>query len=211
MRRSLGRKGASRGCKWVGLESLMVNAAAQHREMAPQYTGLRLSADEYLALRDDGFKYQVINGVVVMSPSPTPRHQVVLSKLIVLIEAFLSKHPGARLFPDIDVRFGADLVYRPDLVVIRKDRLPKPLRRIDVVPDLIVEIVSPGSEALDQRTKRADYERLGVAEYWIVAVEGDVSVRMLRLESGRYVESGSSAVLPGFILDLDAVREAARD
>jgi Uma2 family endonuclease len=170
-----------------------------------------LSADEYLALRDDGFRYQVINGVVVMSPSPTPRHQAVLMAISAQVFGYLNRNPIARVFPDIDVRFGPDLVYRPDLVVIRTERLPKPLQRIDIVPDLIVEILSPGSEAMDQHTKKSDYERFGVREYWIVSLEGGVSVKMHRLDAGRYIEASDSTILSGFELDLNQVREAARE
>jgi Uma2 family endonuclease len=194
----------------------MVQAVTTKPEPVPQYAGLRLSADEYLALPDDGFKYQVINGVVVMSPSPTPRHQSLLMTISAQIFAYLGKHQVARVFPDIDVRFGPDLVYRPDIVVVLNEHLPKPLRRIDVVPDLIVEILSPGSEAMDQRTKRADYERLGVREYWIVSLDEPVTVRVLRLENGRYSEAPAapapaSAVLQGFTLDMNAVRDAVRE
>jgi Uma2 family endonuclease len=192
----------------------MVQAVPATQPGVPRYTGLRLSADEYLSLPDDGFRYQVINGVVVMSPSPTPRHQTVLHEISGQLRDFLKTRPIARVFPDIDVRFGPDLVYRPDLVVVRSDRLPKPLRRIDIVPDLIVEILSPGSEAMDQRTKRADYERLGVRDYWIVSLDEPLSVMALRLENGRYVDvpgSPASSILQGFSLNVDAIREAARD
>src|SRR5947207_907567 len=108
----------------------MVQAVAITRVPAPQYTGLRLSADEYLALPDDGFRYQVINGVVVMSPIPTPRHQRVQLEISAQLLSYLKSKPVARVVPDVDVRFGPDLVYRPDVVVIRTERLPKPLRRI---------------------------------------------------------------------------------
>jgi Uma2 family endonuclease len=173
--------------------------------------GLRLSADEYLALPDDGFKYQVINGVVLMSPSPTPWHQLVQLEFATQLQLFFKAHPIARVFPDIDVRFAADLVYRPDLVVVLNERLPKPLRRIDVVPDLIVEILSPGSEAMDERTKLADYERFGVKEYWIVTPVEPFSIRVFRLHEGKLVESSSnltSNVLPGFRLDIESIKRS---
>jgi Uma2 family endonuclease len=194
----------------------MVQATESRVELVPQYIGLRLSADEYLALPDDGFKYQVINGVVVMSPSPTPRHQKILFEIAGQLRDYLKAQPVAHVVPDVDVRFAPDLLYRPDFVVIRKERLARTGRRIEVVPDLIVEIVSPGSESMDERTKRADYERFGVTEYWIVSGEERVTARVLRLEGGKYREASAaetkgSGVLPGFVLDLEAVRRAAQD
>ncbi len=207
----------------------MVQSTASRRFDSPRYIGLRMSADEFLALPDDGFKYQVIGGVVVMSPSPTPHHQALLLEVCSQIRDFLKVQPIARVFPDIDVRFGADLVYRPDLVVVLNARLPKPLRRIDVAPDLIVEILSPGTASMDEQTKLADYERCGVREYWIVNPGEPLSVRALRLEgreagagvaggaeapggAGRFVQAAAgggrvlSSVLPGFGLDVEALR-----
>lgn len=194
----------------------MVQIAATKRPSSPQYVGLRLSADEYLALPDDGFKYQVINGVVVMAPSPTPRHQGVLVEIGAQFRNYLKAKPIARVFADVDVRFAADLVYRPDLTVVTLERLPKPLRRIDVAPDLVVEILSPGSESMDQRTKLADYERYGVREYWIVSPGETLTVRAWRLQGGKFVASNAadgpvtSIVLPGFVLDMDSLRDAAQ-
>lgn len=199
----------------------MVQANPTRRAAAPQYAGLRLSADEFLALPDDGFKYQVINGVALMSPSPTPRHQGLLLELSGQFREYLRAHPVARMFPDIDVRFAPDLVYRPDIVVVRTERLPRPLLRIDVVPDLIVEIVSPGSESMDEQTKLADYQRFGVAEYWLVSPSEPLNIRILTLAAGQYVEAGAglersggrtqSVVLPGLTLDLRAIAAAVRE
>lgn len=191
----------------------MVQAAPLSRLRVPQYIGLRLSADEYLALPDDGFKYQVLNGIVVMSPSPTPWHQSLVGDIVTQLNTFFATHPVGRALPDVDVRFAPDLVYRPDLVVIRRARLPKRPKRIDIVPDLIVEIVSPGSEAMDLRTKLADYQRYGVTEYWIVSLVPGLSVRALTLVDGRYVELPetdrvASTVFEGFTLDVAALRAA---
>lgn len=196
----------------------MVQAARPSRPCAPQYAGLRLSADKYLDLPDDGFKYQVLNGIVVVSPRPTPGHQLLLGELIGQLGVLTRRPPIARAYADIDVRFDFDLVYRPDIVVIRRDRIPKTPKRIDIVPDLIVEILSPGSEAMDQRTKFADYERYGVQEYWIVEVAPVLAVRAFTLTGGRYVErpaaipgTVSSTAFPGFTLDVQALHEAWAD
>lgn len=193
----------------------MVQAVPARAPRAPQYLGLRLSADEYLALPDDGFKYQVINGVVVMSPRPTPRHQLVLSAINAQLFGYLESNPIATAFPEVDVRFAPDLVYCPDLVVLSAGKLANAARRIDAVPDLVIEVVSPGSESMDRRTKLADYERFGVTEYWIVSATDPVAVQVLRLHDGRFAEAppaGSdrieSVAIKGFALDLARVRRA---
>jgi Uma2 family endonuclease len=84
-------------------------------------------------------------------------------------------------------------------------------RRIVGPPALVVEAASAGSRRYDAITKRDDYERFGVAEYWPVDPEPDV-VTFHRLEDGQYVvvapegDRFASRAVPGFVLDLAAVR-----
>jgi Uma2 family endonuclease len=195
-----------------GYCSVMVQAVPGTDRRAPQYIGLRLSADEYLSLPDDGFRYQLINGVVVRSPSPTPRHQSVIIELAGQVRDYLKGKPIGRVFAELDVRLAADLVYRPDLVFLRHSRIKKPLRRIDVAPDIVVEVLSPDSASMDLQTKLADYERHGVGEYWVVSLDSHIGVRLFQLENGRFIEQRgalASAVLPGFALDQKALDAAA--
>jgi Uma2 family endonuclease len=112
----------------------------------------------------------------------------------------------------LDVRLAADLVCRSDLVFLRHSRIKKPLRRIDVAPDIVVEVLSPDSASMDLQTKLADYERHGVGEYWVVSLDSHIGVRLFQLENGRFAERRgdlASAVLPGFVLDQKALDAAA--
>ena len=179
----------------------------------PRYIGLRLSADEFDRLADDGHRYELVDGVVVMSPSPTPEHQGLLGYLLTEIEIHLRKHPVGRVWAEVDVRFGPSLVYRPDLTFVRTENLARTKGRIEVVPDLVVEVISPSSEARDMRTKRSDYERLGVREYWIVdATRGTVTFYVSR--DGRFEERTAKAgrfesvAVSGLALDVDGVVRA---
>lgn len=184
---------------------------ADRGESVPLYAGLRLTADEYLALPDDGFKYELLDGVVVISPSPIPQHQRLLFQISGQLFVYLSDHPVGEVFPETDVRFADRLVYRPELVFYRAERIPRPLPRLETVPDLLVEVLSPSTETLDQRTKRGDYERFGVGEYWIVDPRRQ-SVLFLRLRDRVFVEVKpdgdrfTSEAVPGFVLDLAALR-----
>lgn len=180
---------------------------------SPRYAGLRMTADEYLALEDDGFRYELIDGVVVMSPSPTPEHQDIRGEIEYQLRHHARQTHAGVVLSEVDVRLDTRLVYRPDLVFIRSDRVHKPLKRIDVAPDLVVEVLSPGTEVLDQKTKRDDYERFGVAEYWLVDNEHR-SVKFLRLLRGRFIEVNAShgrfvsEAVPGFELDLASMTKA---
>src|SRR5438045_1840911 len=112
------------------------------------YAGLRMSADEFLALGETPERYELIDGTVVMSPSPTPIHQLIIVELLQQILAWKQVHAGARVFPDTDLRLSSGKVYRPDLVVYAPGRLARPPERLAVPPDLVVEVLSPGSKPL---------------------------------------------------------------
>ncbi len=183
----------------------------------PEYIGLRLSADDFFALDDDGCHYELIDGVVCMSPSPTRRHQEILTDLTVLIGHYLADHPVGRLIVEVDVHFGAglsggDLVYRPDITFLRAERVSSAGDPMRVVPDLVVEIVSPSSRRFDNETKRFDYERLGVCEYWIIDHEQE-SMQFLRLVGGKYEDivlkdgAVSSEVIEGFSLEIARIQK----
>ncbi len=156
-------------------------------------------------------RYELIDGVVVMSPSPLPRHQKLSAFLTAGLVDAARAQPGLEFFPDTDVVFPGDTVYRPDLVVYAPGRLPRVPERLTAVPDLVVEILSPGTKPLDLITKRGDYERFGVAEYWVLDPDA-LTVRAWRRVGGKFVEETaagstvSSSSVEGVVLDLAALR-----
>jgi Uma2 family endonuclease len=172
------------------------------------YAGLTMSADEYLSLGETPDRYELIHGVVCMSPSPGADP----GALAVEITHQLA-NAGVRTFAEIDLRILGDTVYRPDICAYRAERIVGRVRRLPPAPDLVVEILSPSSKALDLITKRADYERAGVGEYWVVDPE-TLRFRVWRREGAVLVEAPVEAdaatlacgALPGFMLDLRAVQ-----
>jgi Uma2 family endonuclease len=179
------------------------------------YAGLKMTADEYLALGETRERYELIDGVVVMSPSPLPNHSEVILRITQQLLAFADRTQQARVFSEIDVRFSRDLVYRPDICVYRPDRLAPRPSRLEIPPDLIVEVLSGGTKPLDLITKRDDYERFGVNEYWAV---DPVTARVhcwqrqgkVLLEKAVEGEALSSSALPGFVLDLRPIGKLAQ-
>jgi Uma2 family endonuclease len=179
------------------------------------YAGLTMSADEYLALGETPDRYELVHGVVLMSPSPLSDHNEIAAELIFQLKLFARRSGAIRLFPENDVRFEDATVYQPDISVYRADRVSGVRPRLTIPPDLIVEILSEGTKALDLVTKRRDYERFGVGEYWVVdPVSGEV--RGWRRTGTRFediaVEGDSltSAAISGFTLDLRPLRSIAR-
>lgn len=178
------------------------------------YTGLRMTADEYLALGETRERYELIDGVIVMSPSPTPKHSEVAVEITFQLKAFARRERSVRVFADVDVRMSSSVVYQPDLAVYRLSRLRGQVDRLAVAPDLVIEVLSPSSKSLDLVTKREDYERFGVGEYWVVEPEA-ASVRWFARKSDRLVETAvagdriASAAIPGFELELLPLRRIA--
>jgi len=184
------------------------------------YAGRRLSAQDYFALGETEERYELIDGVVCMSPGPFPVHGSVIAEITAQIVTYLKIHPIGRVFVEVDVslgksRRGGDLVYRPDLVVLRADQVAANFKRIVEPPAIVVEVVSESSRRMDRETKKGDYERFGVAEYWVIDSESG-TMAFHRLQQTRYVELPTDAntyrceILSGFALDLAAVRAAFR-
>jgi Uma2 family endonuclease len=176
------------------------------------YAGLRMSADEYLALGETQERYELIDGVVVVSPSPTPRHQKVVTRLLWQLVQWQDQQPGAEVFPDTDVKLSSGKVFCPDLVVYGPGRLGKLPERLALAPDVVIEVVSPGSKPLDLITKRDDYDDFGVGEYWVID-PADISARVWRRARGaKMLEVGVErdfihcAVVPALRIDLAAIR-----
>lgn len=184
------------------------------------YAGLKMTAEEFLALGETAERYELIDGVVIMSPSATPGHNELLLEIAVQLRGYADRTRAARVFIETDVRFRGDKVYCPDISVYRAERLTAKPARLEQPPDLIVEVLSPGTKALDLITKRDDYDAAGVAEYWAVDAAASGTGPLLRCwqrqtGGGRLCEVpaegdafGSSA-FAGLELDLRPLRAIA--
>jgi len=174
-----------------------------------------MTADEYLALGETPERYELVDGVIVMSPSPIPPHSEIAIEIIGQLHAFSRRTRSARVFAETDIVLSTGIVYRPDIVVYRAVQLPQGrIARLDTPPDLIIEILSPSTKPYDLITKRGDYDRFGTNEYWVVDPE-DASVRCWSRDAAGMNErsvpadSLASSAIPGFELDLQALREIA--
>lgn len=189
----------------------------EYVEREARYHGMRLSAEEYFALEDDGCRYELIDGVVCMSPSPGRKHQLVTIEIGTQLRAYLKVNPVGEVVMDTDVRLeknptGRDFVYRPDILFFKSGRIPKDADRYEMPPDLVVEVVSISTRRYDRETKKADYERVGVSEYWIIDPRHE-TMNFYHPQEGRYVEvfpegdRFASVAAPGFVLDLAELRK----
>ena len=180
------------------------------------YRGLRMTAEEFMRLPECEITYELIDGVVFMSPSSTPAHQRIISRISYLIETYLDQHPIGAVYVEVDANLGAHygrhLVYRPDVVYLRKERAEESHERISGAPDLVVEVISPDSRQYDSITKKDDYERCGVTEYWLIdPLESKMTFYVRRDE--KFVDAApvgdtfASSAIPGFSLELTRIRQ----
>lgn len=123
----------------------------------------------YAEMPDDGLRYEIFDGMLeAMSPGPGATHQDVCRELVHLLRrGCISDYK--LYFAPLDVILDQLNVMQPDIMMIHRSRLSIVTKRgIEGAPDLVVEILSPGSGSRDKVRKRQVYERFGVAEYWIV-------------------------------------------
>ncbi len=181
--------------------------AKQATRWYPPLQGKWTYAD-YLYLPDDKMRYEVIGGNLYMSPAPRPNHQFVLGELFTLFQEYVKKNQLGRVYiSPIDVvmpPFATPV--QPDMLFISQDRLNIVAEtRIEGIPDLVVEVLSPGNIAHDMETKFKAYADAGVKEYWIVDADNcTIQVNVLRGRAyaplGHFAaeEEAFSELLPDF-------------
>jgi Uma2 family endonuclease len=138
-----------------------------------------LTYEDLQDMPDDGQRYEVIGGELIVTPAPSTGHQRVLRRLFRIVDGHAQKtHAGETFFAPIDVLLGRNDAVEPDLVFLlaAHDRVPDNVNTITFVPDLVVEVVSPCSRRIDNVRKMALYARAGIAEYWIADPERRIFV-----------------------------------
>ena len=136
------------------------------------------------AMSDDGRRHELIDGTLVVTPSPTHRHQRCSLRLAVLLHDHCP-HDLEVVAAPFDVALAEDTVMQPDLLVARRTDFTD--KDLSGVPVLVVEILSASTRQVDLHLKRARYEAAGCPSYWVVDPEAP-SIVVLEIENGRYVE-----------------------
>lgn len=128
-----------------------------------------MTAREFARLPKQSQPIQLIGGVVVVSPSPTPRHQSIVLRLGRYFgDVADTKQLGEWYVAPLDLRVSAYDVYQPDLCFFLPEDLPDPeLVPITARPAIVVEVLSPGTRLVDLKEKLPQYAARGVPEYWI--------------------------------------------
>lgn len=161
----------------------------------------------YLRETAENEYFAVIEGEQIMSPSPNRWHQIALINIASRLREFVKNNQlGSVYIAPFDVYFSDKSFVQPDLIFIAKQHADRITNNgIMGTPDLVVEIISPGSTRIDRITKRQLYATYGVPEYWIVS-PNERTIEVLSLKDEGYETFGlyeneemvTSRLLTGF-------------
>jgi Uma2 family endonuclease len=127
--------------------------------------GRPFTVDDLDFMPDDGNVYELIDGVLIVSPPPGRRHQRALTRLAELLDD-VCPEDLAVLWPPYVVRMSADTELRPDLQVAWEVDIEGEV--VLDAPELVVEVVDPSTTINDLNNKKAAYARMGVPHYWVL-------------------------------------------
>ncbi len=134
---------------------------------------------------DDGRRYELLDGVLVVSPRPTTVHQLAAARLVITLGNACPE--GLCVLAEPAVQLSGNTEFDPDVVVVRQQDVGG--SKFTRPPLLAVEIRSPSTALMDLTRKKAAYERFGVESYWIVDPDrGRPSLTAFELRDGRYVQ-----------------------
>ena len=157
-------------------------------DSAHHHDDKKLTYADYAKLPEEsGFRYEIIDGVLIRDPSPSHHHQRVSRRLQRILEDYIDKaDPNGEIFnAPLDLVLAVNTVVQPDLLYLPGSR-PAQNDPINVVPELVVEVISPSTSRKDRVLKLNHYQLSGVLHYWILDPE-DCFIEAYELRDGHYV------------------------
>lgn len=129
-----------------------------------------LTYDDYCALPNDRYRYEILDGELFMTPAPATKHQIALGNLHRIVSIYVIAHRAGRLLlAPTDLILAPTSVVQPDLIFIGNDRSQiVTARGVEGVPTLVVEILSPTTHRTDREAKAQLYAKYGIPHYWLL-------------------------------------------
>lgn len=156
--------------------------------------GRALTRDDLETMPDDGHRYELLDGILVVSPGSTFRHQSASVELLVALKAAVVE-PWVVIHAPFDVVLADDTVLQPDLLIASREDFTD--RDLPSAPMLAVEILSPSTRNIDLLLKKERLQRAGCRHYWVVDPD-EPSITAWTLVDGRY-ERAARAVGEDFL------------
>ena len=168
---------------------------------------------DYFALPETNRYAELSEGRLIVAPHPTNRHQALVMALTFRLYSFVRERDlGVVRIAPLPVRLWPGKIREPDICFIAREHLDRLGEQISGVPDLVMEVLSPGTRQTDRTEKFFEYARAGVQEYWMVDPD-EPAVEVYLLQEGAYTllgkhgpgETACSKLLPGFEILVDEV------
>ncbi|HZM68674.1 MAG TPA: Uma2 family endonuclease [Nakamurella sp.] len=148
----------------------------------PDHVSGEWTVESLETLPDNGLRYEILDGTLLVTPSPTPRHQGAIVELAVLLRAACPADHRVFVAP-LDWQPDGRTSLEPDLLVVRRDRIGE--KNIPQPAALVVEVLSPGTARIDRMIKFSRYAEGGIGQCWIVDPRVP-SVQVYDLVDGAY-------------------------
>lgn len=171
--------------------------------------------EDYFALPETNRYAELSEGRLIVPPHPPHSHQQALKNLFVRLHPFVqTRDLGIVQVAPLSVRLWPGKIREPDILFVAKEHADRIEEQVYGIPDLVVEVISPGTRRTDRLEKFFEYARAGVGEYWIVDPD-EQSIEIYSLREGAYTPLGKfglgqtacSALLSGFEVPVDEVLE----
>lgn len=167
----------------------------------------------YFALPDTNRYIELSEGRIIMPPHPTRSHQTALLELYVHLRAFVQERDlGEVQVAPLPVRLWSGKIREPDIFFLSQKHSDRAGEQVYGIPDLVVEVLSSGTEHVDRGEKLFEYARAGIEEYWLIDPEKQ-RIEVYVLKRGVYEleeryssgEKACSHLLPGFEVGVDKI------
>jgi len=146
--------------------------------------------EDYFRLPETNRIIELSEGRLIITPSPTEQHQIILGNLYSMLQAYVrTKKLGKVVLSPLDIRLWKGKIRQPDIVFMSNEHFDRTTEKIWGVPDLAVEILSEGTAKIDKEEKYLEYQKAGVFEYWIID-PFNKSIEVYILENGTYMALG---------------------
>src|SRR5580692_11858123 len=145
-----------------------------------------LTVEDMEDMPDDEFRYELDDGVLIVSPAPSTLHQLAVARLTVLLSAACPD--GLVVLPGVGVNISKFQHRVPDVAVVGAGALESFFQ--ETPPELVVEVASPRTRLYDRDRKKDIYQGFGIPAYWIVEPDRDrPELTVFELRSGAYEQA----------------------
>jgi Uma2 family endonuclease len=140
------------------------------------------TTDDLDDLPEDGVRRELLDGVLLVSPSPSIPHQVLSGRLMVALEETCPDH--FHVTQANDVQISRRRLFIPDVLVTTDEAARRGGGKVEAAEVILaVEVVSPSSQSMDRVMKPTLYAKAGIPFYWMIEIAGELTVHTFKIDA----------------------------